>query len=305
MYTYFDAHCDTMSKMYKNKLGLDACELMVNTKNLHGYKSAIQVFALFNNGEMSKENMMNSFDYLKKECKKLSSVVTVCRSAKEINENKSPLSAILAIEGLGNQTDFCVADIKDFYDAGVRFISLCWNNDNELCGGCEGESIGITDLGKQTLVEMEKRKIILDVSHMSDKSFWESLDNYGLPLCATHSVSRVVHNHRRNLTDEQFLAILKRGGVCGVNFYPPFICDGDADINDVIKHIEHFMSLGGENSIGLGSDFDGIALTPRKLENSSHFYRLFDALLALNYSEKIVEKIAFRNFKNLFMKFTT
>jgi membrane dipeptidase len=290
--------------MYKNKLGLDSSELMVNTKNLHGYKSAIQVFALFNNGKMDKANMLECFDFFKKECEKLSNFVSVCSLSKEINENKSPLSAVLAIEALGNQPDFCVEDIKDFYDVGVRFMSLCWNNDNALCGGCDGESVGITYLGKQTLAEMEKYKIILDVSHMSDESFWESFENYSLPVCATHSVSRTIHEHKRNLTDEQFLAIVKRGGVCGINFYPPFICNDDADINDVIKHIEHFMSLGGENSIGLGSDFDGIDSTPCDLENSSHFYRLFDALLTLNYSEEIVEKIAYRNFKNFFMKFT-
>lgn len=305
MYTYFDAHSDTMSKMYKERIGLDSRELMVNTNNLHPYKSAIQVFALFNNGEMNKENMMDCFEYFKNECKRLSSLVSICSCAKEIDENKSKLSAILAIEGLGNQPDFKPSDIKDYYDAGVRFMSLCWNNDNTLCGGCEGEGQGLTDLGIQALFQMEKHRIILDVSHMSDKSFWESLENYSLPICATHSVSRTVHSHKRNLTDEQFIEIEKRGGVCGINFYPPFLCDGEATINTVIKHIEHFMSLGGENSIGLGSDFDGISTAPFGLENSSHICNLLDRLLALNYTEEVVEKIAFKNFKNLFNKFTS
>jgi len=305
MYTYFDAHCDTMSKMYKNKIGLDSHNLMVNIHNLKGHKSAIQVFALFNNGEMNKENMMNCFEYFKNECKKLPGMVSVCSSAKKIDENKSKLSAILAIEGLGNQPDFTPDDVKDFYDAGVRFMSLCWNNDNSLCGGCEGEGKGLTDLGIQALFQMEKHRIILDVSHMSDKSFWGSFENYSLPICATHSVSRTVHNHKRNLTDEQFIEIAKRGGVCGINFYPPFLCEGEANINTVIKHIEHFMSLGGENSIGLGSDFDGISIVPKSLENSTHICRLLDRLLALNYPEETVEKIAFKNFKNLFNKFTS
>ncbi len=305
MYTYFDAHCDTMTKMYKKRIGLDARELMVNTNNLHTYKSVMQVFALFNNGEMNKESMMHCFGYFKNECRKLPHMVSICSSAKEIDENKAPLSAILAIEGAGNQTDFKAEDVKDFYDEGVRFISLCWNHDNRLCGGCEGEGVGLTDLGRQTLAQMEKHKVILDVSHMSDKSFWESFENYSLPICATHSVSRAIHNHKRNLTDEAFSAIIKCGGVCGINFYPPFLCNGTATINTVIKHIEHFMSLGGENSIGLGSDFDGISTAPEGLENSSHFYRLTDRLLALNYSEEAVEKMAFRNFKNLFKKFTS
>ncbi len=304
IYTYFDAHCDTMSKMYKDGLGLDNPELMVNTNNLLRYKSAIQVFALFNEGDLNEDEMISALDFFKCQCKKIPNSVSVCTSSQQIDENKSPLSAILAIEGLGNQPDFSLESVGRFYDVGVRFMSLCWNNDNALCGGCEGKNTGLTALGKQTLAEMEKRNIVLDVSHMSDKSFWESLDNYTLPLCATHSVSRAVHSHVRNLTDEQFMAIAERGGVCGINFYPPFLCGGEADINTVIKHIEHFLSLGGENSIGLGSDFDGICETPYDIKNSADFYKLFDALFSLNYSEEVVEKIAFRNFKNFFAKFT-
>lgn len=305
MYIYFDAHCDTMSKMYKAKTGLDSRELMVNVHNLEVYKSAIHTFALFNSGDLNKKSMIECFDYFKNECKKLSDLVSVCTSAKEIDKNASPLSAILAIEGLGNQPDFSPGDVKDYYDMGIRFISLCWNDDNMLCGGCDGKNTGITELGKQTLAQMEKHKITLDVSHMSDKSFWESFEYYSMPICATHSACRAIHGHRRNLTDEQFEAIVKRGGVCGINFYPLFLCDGKANINSVIKHIEHFMSLGGENSIGLGSDFDGINETPDGLESSLHIHKLIDNLLALNYSEEAVEKIAFRNFKNLFKKFTS
>lgn len=294
-----------MSKMYKKRIGLDSPSLMVNTPNLQPYKSAIQVFALFNGGDMNKENMINCFEYFKGEAEKLSSQVSICASAKEIDENKAPLSAVLSIEGLGNQPDFTTGAIKSFYDVGVRFMSLCWNNDNILCGGCEGVGVGLTDLGAETLSQMEEHKIILDVSHMSDKSFWDSFENYSLPICATHSVSRAVHHHRRNLTDEQFTAIVKRGGVVGINFYPPFLCDGKADINTVIRHIEHFMSLGGEESLGLGSDFDGIGASPEGLANSSDIHNLLERLLSLNYSEESVKKIAYDNFKNLFKKFTS
>lgn len=303
MYTYFDAHCDTMLKMYRSSIRLDNPELMVNTNNLHKYKSVIQVFALFNEGDLNEDMMLYILNFFKKECKQQYDI-SVCNSIHEIKANKKTMSAILAIEGLGNQPDFSIKSVGRYHDAGVRFMSLCWNYDNILCGGCGGSGTGLTNLGRQTIKEMEKLKIILDVSHMSDESFWESLDNYMLPLCATHSVSRKVHNHRRNLTDKQFVAIVKRGGVCGINFYPPFLCEGRAEISTIIRHIEHFMALGGEDSIGLGSDFDGIGITPHELKNSAYLYKLFDALLSLNYPENVVEKIAYRNFKNLFAKFT-
>ena len=302
MYSYFDAHCDTMSKIYKNGVGLDSDTLMVNVKNLDGYKSAVQVFALFNGGAMNKAEMLRCFSLFRGECRRLSHAVRICTSASQIDENEGMLSAILAIEGLGNQPDFNLSDIKDFYDAGVRFMGLCWNNDNLLGGGCDGEA-GLSELGRQALGEMEKYKITLDVSHLSEGSFYECFEHYSLPICATHSLSRSVYGHRRNLTDEQFTLLARRGGVCGVNFYPPFLAGAGANIDSVIAHLEHLLSLGGDESVGIGSDFDGMSTTASGLENSSCLYRLADRLLALNYSEETVDKIMYQNFKNLFKRF--
>ena len=299
MYIYFDAHCDTLSKMYKKRIGISSSELMVNTNNLKAYKSVIQVFALFNNGELNKKAMTDCFEYFKNECKKLSDKVLICTSATEIDKNIAPLSAILAIEALGNQPDFKICDIPDYYNIGVRFMSLCWNGDNVLCGGCEGENTGLTNLGIQALNNMEEYKIILDVSHMSDKSFWESFENYSLPICATHSVSRFVHTHVRNLTDEQFKAIRDRKGVCGINFYPPFLCSGDATLDDVVNHIEHFMSLGGEDCIGLGSDFDGIP-TAVEWKDAAGMDYLLDGMEKAGFTERECDKICRENVLRLY-----
>lgn len=298
MYTYFDAHCDTLLRMYNEGLGLDSTKLEVNTKNLAGYKNAVQVFALFNEGNLTRENMLSVFSLFKSECERLSDSVALCTDSSDIEKNEKPLSAILAIEGLGNQPDFEVGDVALYHELGVRFMSLVWNHNNPLCSGCGEGGYGVTELGKRTLSEMERYRIILDTSHMSDESFWSALECYSLPICATHSVSRTLQNHARNLTDEQFLEIVKRGGVCGLNFYPPFL--GGNDINALIRHIEHFLSLGGEDCIGLGSDFDGMPETLPDLARSSDIYKLLNALLSLNYSEELVEKIAYRNFERLF-----
>ncbi len=286
--------------MYKKGLGFESGNLKVNIKNLSGYEKVFQVFALFNEGDLREEDMLSAFCYFKGECKKQKNVKICTR----INKGKKKgIFAIFAIEGLGNQIDFKLESVERFYDAGVRIMGLCWNNDNCLCGGCMGAK-GLTPLGKETLKKMERLKIILDVSHMSDKSFFESLEYYSLPFCATHSLSRTVHNNRRNLTDEEFSALVKRGGVCGVNFCPEFLGGEKPGIDRVIKHIEHFLSLGGEENIGIGSDFDGIKKTPQGLSDSSEVYKLLDAMLSKNYPYGLVEKIAFRNFKNFFLKFT-
>ena len=120
-------------------------------------------------------------------------------------------------------------------------------------------------------------------------------------MVASHSNSRTITPNMRNITDEQFDAIVKSGGVCGINFYPPFM--GNDGITSAIRHIEHFLSLGGENNICIGSDFDGINITADGLEDSSCVAKLFDRLLRLNYKDSTISKIAFGNFYNLLTKF--
>ena len=105
----------------------------------------------------------------------------------------------------------------------------------------------------------------------------------------------------RNITDEQFGLIKSRGGVCGINFYPPFL--GNDGITSAIRHIEHFMSLGGENNICIGSDFDGIDITSPGLVDSSCVAELFNELSRLNYKDSTISKIAFDNFYNLLTNF--
>lgn len=303
-YPYFDTHCDTLLKMYSQKLPLTDTSLMVNLGNMGKYRPCVQVFALFNEGELSEGDMLSAFSRFKKECARLHRSIGICRTSGGIRQNaaRGRASALLAIEGLGNQRDFSIDSLTKYHMEGVRFVSLCWNGDNVLCGGSDGNT-GLTPSGAQVLRKMQKLKIILDVSHMSDRSFWDALEVYELPVCATHSGSRAVCGHPRNLTDEQFCAIAQRGGVCGVNFYPPFLGGRNSGITEIISHIEHFLSLGGEDAVGIGADFDGIDCVPDDITNSGEVYRLFDALLSLNYKESTVNKIAFYNFYKFFRKF--
>ncbi|MBE7051480.1 MAG: hypothetical protein E7395_02765 [Ruminococcaceae bacterium] len=305
VYPYFDSHCDTISKMLTNQVGLNSPSLEVNLSALSAYKPTVQVFALYNDGSFYKNDVLSSFQKFKNECKRFSRQIAFKRSCGGIKHNAymGRATALLAIEALGNQPDFSIDNIIDYHRSGVRIMSLCWNDDNILCGGTNKNLSGLTGLGVEVLKKMKKLKIILDVSHMSDKSFYEALQVYDLPMCATHSSSRSVCNHPRNLTDDQFLKIAARGGMCGINFYPPFLGGNKPGINQVIAHIEHFMALGGEDAIGIGADFDGTDRTACGLENAGLTYKLFDALLSLNYKESTVNKIAFYNFYKFLKNF--
>ena len=298
LFPYFDLHCDTLFKMYKDNLSFDSSLLSVNIKNSRTYRYPVFTFALFNDGTFSEEHVIRAFSYFHRQCNRFSRYISFQTSTLGIKRNfkRGRATAILSIEGLGNQKDFSVFSVRKYYRAGVRIMSLCWNNDNILCGGSDGNN-GVTPLGLDTLREMERMGIILDVSHMSDKSFDQALECYTLPFCATHSNSRHIHSHRRNLTDSQFVSLIERKGLCGINLYPPHL-GGRGGINDAIRHIEHFLSLGGENNIGIGADFDGMDIINSDVPHCGAISRLLEALLSLNYKESIVNKIAFYNSYN-------
>lgn len=258
---------------------------MVSVKKLENYAFATYTMAVFNDGTLKMQDIFDIFDKFGK------------------HKNQKNIEFIYAIEGLGNTADFELYHLDLLKKKDVKFISLTHNNDNFLCGGIENNNSGLTDLGKKTLLKMAENDFILDLSHISDKGFYEATELFDNKICATHSNSRAICKHPRNITDDMFLKIMQRNGVCGINLYPVFLSDTyqnkQVSSLDIIKHIEHFLSLGGEDNIGIGADFDGIDAVPCNIKNSSEMYILFDNLLKLNYKEDIINKISYINFQNL------
>ena len=164
-YNYFDTHCDTLTKIYADNLTLDSNGCMVNTGNISVYGGYAQFFAVFNNGTLNEEDMVKHFRYLKKQCDASEGVISFARTTDDIDANIicGKASALLSVEGAGNQPDFDIACIHKYADYGVRMMSICWNNDNALCGGIANNRSGLTALGKKVVTAMEKHKIILDV----------------------------------------------------------------------------------------------------------------------------------------------
>ena len=124
-----------------------------------------------------------------------------------------------------------------------------------------------------------------------------------MSVCASHSNSRSICKNPRNLTDSDFKLIASTGGVVGINLYADFVSDANAGVEDVVLHIEHFLDLGGEDNIGLGTDFDGIDKKTSGLENCGCIYQLYDRLLAKGYNESFINKLFFENFGKLFKKY--
>lgn len=208
------------------------------------------------------------------------------------------LAALMSMEG-AEPIQHNPIIIRMFHKLGLRAISLTWNERNMLADGV-GESRAqskLTELGLKTLEEIQKTRIILDVSHLSDSCFWDVIENFNRPIIASHSNARAICSHRRNLTDEQLKAIAEKGGVVGINFAPSFITnEGKATLDDVIKHINYIVNLVGINYVGLGSDFDGISSTPIGLEDISKLPNLTAKLLEYGYSKKDIKKFLGENF---------
>ena len=181
---------------------------------------------------------------------------------------------------------------------GVRLLTLTWNDPCPICGAC-GTEDGVSDFGYKVLVRCRELGIIPDISHASDKTAHDVIDfceQNGCICIATHSNSRAVCEHERNLTDELFKRMVKLGSVVGISMAPQHLNkSGAADISDIVRHIEHYLELGGENTVCLGCDFDGIGSTPHGIGSVSDVYKIADELTKLGYSHDLTDKIFYRN----------
>ena len=189
-------------------------------------------------------------------------------------------------------------------ESGIRIITLTWNAENCIGGGADTKGKGLTDFGKKALKVIEDNNIIVDISHASDMLFYDVLSNTSKPIVATHSNARSLCGHRRNLTDEQFIEIVKRKGLVGLNFCEFFLNNepSDASALDVLRHAYHFLSLGGEDVLAIGTDFDG-ADVPRDLMGTKHIPYLYETFIKGGFNQQIVQKIMYDNAHNFCMNF--
>lgn len=297
MYNYeiFDAHCDTLWAMVDRDCNIRKNNLNIDVERMKKYRSYTQMFACFIDPE-NRTNAMERFNRMA-DC--------------FYSQDFAGMTPILSVESADmiRSTD----DVVYLYNRGVRMMTLTWNDNNQLAGGAYGNETGsnkvnpsgeLTELGKAVVKKMNSLGMIIDVSHLNDKSFYEVAKINTGALAASHSNSRSICNSERNLTDDMFKIICETGGVVGINIYPPFLTSADeANVKDVIKHIEHFISLGGENNIGIGADFDGtFGKFPTDIKGCEDLHKIFDEMICLGYDNDIIEKISHKNFKRIFKR---
>ncbi len=351
-----DSHCDTPSQIHRLRdLSLDNVYSHVDfPKLVRGGLNGV-FFAIYVPASLNKEGAYNYantlIDKVDQVLDENQNIAVKTQSTLEAYENykNNKLSVFLGLEN-GSAIGESFDKLKSLYNRGIRYITLCHSSHNLICDSCAPKLPkwgGLSPFGLELIREINDLGMMVDVSHISDDSFYDVLNVSKSPVVATHSSCRALANHPRNMSDNMIRSLAEHGGVIQINFYPVFLDTDFAKIFEssgledsfesiesefikqpsneknrealhrvidklnnlkrpsykrIVDHIDHVVSLVGVNHVGLGSDFDGIAVTPEGMEDISQFPKLLVELENRGYSKEEITKIAGGNFLRVFRK---
>ena len=231
----------------------------------------------------------------------------IVRQASELESclQEERIAAILHFEGAEAIDKNCDA-LHVFHAAGLRSLGLVWSRPNKFASGVpfnfpDSPDIGpgLTDLGKYLVQECNQLRIMLDLSHLNEKGFWDVAEISRAPLVATHSNAHALCPSPRNLTDRQLDAIKETNGMVGINFHIGFLReDGnirqETSMSEIVRHLDYVVDRIGVDHVGFGSDFDGADM-PQDLKDVSGLPKLLKALQERGYDEEALQKITHKN----------
>jgi len=234
------------------------------------------------------------FDIIESTVARVPDYLGIARTSADLYANKQigKKSIMLGIEN-GLAIEHSLDKLRHFADRGIVYMTLCHNGDNDICDSARGCNThnGVSEFGEQVIKEMNRLGIMVDMSHAGEKSFYDALEISEKPIVCSHSNSRILCDHPRNLTDDQLRAIAAKGGVVHTTFYHGFLQKtGEADILDGIKHLEHAIDIMGIDHVGIGTDFDGDGGV-RGMRDASDIQQFTRQLLRRRYSETDIAKI--------------
>jgi len=287
---YFDLHCDTIVGCYDRPCKLYDNPMHVSLEKAAIYEQFTQLLAIYSRPALTDDqayerclNVINYFNTL------------------DYPKNFRPILAIECGKLIGGKLE----RVDELYRLGIRFMTMVWGS-YTCIGGAHNDGRGYTEFGKEALKRCFEVGIVPDMSHASDALFWETAEEAekcGKPFICTHSNSRAVREHTRNLTDDMFREVMKCGGVVGISLCTSHLTDTEeCTIDHVVKHIEHYMSLGGEKTVAMGCDLDGISKMPEGISGVGDIYKIADRLCELNYTQAQVDAIMFDNANNFVLR---
>ncbi len=317
-----DSHCDTPSQMMRGlDIGIAGDRSQVDLPKLKAGGVDASFFALYTSADLSEdeaatkvlEMLARVYDALDVYSEQAALALTPEDALR--NKEKGLVSIFLGMEN-GSPIHKSLPLLRQFYRMGVRYMTLTHNGDNEIAdSAAQGTRWhGLSPFGREVVDEMNRLGMIVDVAHVSDETFYDVIKCSKAPIVSTHSCCRALASHRRNMTDDMIRTLADHGGVIQINFYPVFLSDLYASfyevkgekasprpgVSDVVNHIDHAVKVGGIEHVGIGTDFDGIEVTPKGLEDISKLPKVFDQLKRKGYSEDQIELIAGKNFLRAF-----
>ena len=292
---YFDLHCDTLTEALRLHLNLDNNSLQVSFADAKNIEQYYQLFAVFIPDTLRGPNALS---YFLQCAQAFTDEIFASPNAGFFKDKNARCHAMLSVEG-GSACGGTLEGLSLLRQNGVQVMTLTWNGDNEIASGCFSESDrGFTDFGREAVRTMRQLGMIPDISHLSKKSFSQLIDFDDGVLIATHSNYDLTDNpygRARNLSPFQAKEIVARGGLIGLNFCPDFLSDTSAaGYDDIMRHIDAFLSIGAERSLAFGGDFDGCQPVA-EVCSLSRIPALYQALLARGLSRELAERIFWRN----------
>lgn len=297
-----DSHCDTPMKFGTNEERLVTLPRMKD-----GHLDASIMVAYLPQGERTDEAHMAATAKANRIITQIEEMVNA--NATEVGlaynaddlyrlKNEGKKAIMLGIEN-GYAIGHDLSLIEQFRRRGVVYMTLCHNGDNDICDSARksnNEHGGVSPFGADVIREMNRLGMMVDLSHASEKSFYDAMDISQVPIVCSHSSCRSLCDHPRNLTDEQMKRLANSGGVMQVTFYEGFLqTDSKACITDAIEHINHAVNIMGIEHVGIGTDFDGDGGVPG-LAHAGELINLTRALLRERYSESDLRLLWGENF---------
>lgn len=299
-----DLHCDTAYRIHRKNATLAKNDYHISIDKITKYDNYAQFTAFYIDSRLSDEEgylrFYEMYGYFSGELAKNKDKVVKITDGRKLPEvwESGRAAVIFSVE----DARILAGDISRLdalYQKGVRSLVPLWAGET-IIGGSHDTDTGLTDFGRQVIQRCFELGIIPDVSHASEQAAEEMIEiarSYGKPIIASHSNSHAVYPHSRNLRDRHFRAICELRGLVGVSLCRSHLAPGrEAGVRDVVRHIEHYLSLGGEDSVALGCDLDGTDI-PEEVGDISGLNIIADTLAGAGLSDELIGKIFWKNAK--------
>ncbi len=303
-----DAHSDTALRMLRGAtICVESQSGHIDIPRLAKGGVDAQFFAIFVHplitGDAAVNRARQMIQLVKQTVESCPEEIGLATTASDIEEltAQGKIAALLGLEG-GHVIQGNIDTLKEFYGLGVRYMTLTWSNTNDFADASDGEKKwnGLNALGKQIVQAMNRMGMIVDVSHVSDKTFWDVMEITSAPVIASHSSCRALRDIPRNMSDDMIRAVAKNGGVVCINFFTRFLADTgeegsarerEVPVDVLIDHIDHAIRIAGVDHVGLGSDFDGITAAPKGMKDVTGMPLITEGLLKRGYKPDEVKKV--------------